>query len=67
MIAVNIPQSTKFDEFDATDITEEDTDQFERRRARIGRPLIQGRRYYQAPTAINAFDLSAFFLGRVGQ
>ena len=41
MIAVNIPQSTEFDEFDATDVTEEDTDQIERQRARIGRPLIR--------------------------
>ncbi len=35
MIAVNILRSTEFDEFDATDVTEEDIDQFERRRARI--------------------------------
>jgi len=41
MIAVNIPRSTEFDEFDATDVTEEDTDQFERRRAQIGRPLMR--------------------------
>jgi hemolysin III len=49
MLAVNIPQSTKFDEFDAIDITEEDIDQFERRRARIGRPLIQGTAILRRP------------------
>ena len=38
MIAVNIPRSTEFDEFDATDVTEEDTDQIERQRAQTGRP-----------------------------
>ena len=41
MIAVNISQSTEFDEFDATEIPEEDTNQFERRRAQIGRPLMR--------------------------
>ena len=41
MIAVNISQSTEFDEFDATDVTEEDIDQIERQRAQIGRPSIR--------------------------
>jgi len=30
---------TECDEFDATDLTEEDIDQIERRRAQIGQPL----------------------------
>ena len=41
MIAVNISQSTEFDEFDATDITEEDAGQIERQRPQIRRPLIR--------------------------
>ena len=42
MIAVNISQSTEFDEFDATDIPEEDAGQIERQRPQIKRPLIRG-------------------------
>ena len=67
MIAVNISQSTEFDEFDATDIPEEDAGQIERQRAQIGRPSIRDTSTVRRPLTINAFDLSAFFLGRVGQ
>ena len=41
MIAVNISQSIEFDEFDATDIPEEDASQIERQRPQIRRPLIR--------------------------
>jgi len=41
MIAVNISQSIEFDEFDMTDITEEDAGQIERQRPQITRPLIR--------------------------
>ena len=67
MIAVNISQSTEFAEFDATDITEEDAGQIERQRATNRAAVNPGHLYYEAPTTVNAFDLSAFFLGRVGQ
>jgi len=53
MIAVNIPRSTEFDEFDATDVAEEDIDQFERRRAQVGRPLIR-----EAPTMRRPLSLT---------
>ena len=41
MIAVNISQSTEFDEFDATDIPEEDACQIERQGPQIRRLLIR--------------------------
>ena len=37
-ILIHLPQSSKFDEFDASDVNEQDIDQIERQRARIGRP-----------------------------
>jgi acetolactate decarboxylase len=37
-VVIHIPQSIEFDEFDATDVTEDDINQIERQRAQIGRP-----------------------------
>ena len=36
-VIIHLPQSTKFDEFDASEVTEQDVDQIERQRTHIGR------------------------------
>ena len=37
-VIIHLPQSTEFDEFDASEVTEQDVDQIERQRTQIGRP-----------------------------
>ena len=37
-IVIHLPQSSSFDEFDASEVNEQDIDQIERQRARTGRP-----------------------------
>jgi alpha-acetolactate decarboxylase len=37
-VVIHIPQSTEFDEFDASEVTEQNVDQIERQRVPVGRP-----------------------------
>jgi acetolactate decarboxylase len=37
-VMIHRPNSTEFDEFDASDITEQEIDQIERQRTPVGRP-----------------------------